>query len=376
MKISSNFDSGNIDVIDIQHHRNILLKIKADNKANYMQWFYFRLHDAKGYPCRMIIQNAAQASYPEGWQNYQVRASYNRTTWFQIPTSYNGKELVFELMPEYNSVFFAYFAPFHYEQHLNMLHKAQLSERCVLTSIGQTYEGRDIDMLIVGEPAPEKKKLWLIARQHPGEPMAEWFIDGLINRIIDPTDAVSVKLLESAVLYIIPNANIDGSIHGNLRTNAAGLNLNREWLNPDKDKAPEVFYIKKTMLDIGVDFNLDIHGDESLPYVFISGIDGIPSFDSRLRYLSKLFCDTWLTISPDFQVEKGYEKDEPGKANLNICSKNIAETFKCLSLTLEMPFKQNINLPDYNTGWSAARSQKLGASLINVLHIFVENITN
>ena len=35
----------------------------------------------------------------------------------------------------------------------------------------------------------------------------------------------------------------------------------------------------------GVDFFLDVHGDESMPYNFISGISGIPCFDSRLRYL-------------------------------------------------------------------------------------------
>jgi murein tripeptide amidase MpaA len=374
MKITSNFDSGNINVIDCQHHRNILLEIKKDTQSDYFQWFYFRMQDAKGYPCRLIIQNAGLAAYPTGWEKYQVRASYDRVTWFQVPTQFNGKELIFELMPKYNSVYFAYFAPFSYEQHLDMLHTAQLSDRCILTSVGQTAEGRDIDMLIVGEPAPEKMKCWIIARQHPGEPMAEWFAQGVIGKLLDSDDAVSEKLLSKAVFYIIPNANIDGSIHGNLRTNALGINLNREWANPSREKSPEVFYIKKAMLEIGVDFNLDVHGDETIPYVFISGIEGIPSYDSRMHYLNNLFVDAWKKINPDFQTENGYPKDEPGKANLNLCAKQIAEHFKCLSLTLEMPFKHNNNLPDAHYGWSAARSEKLGESLINVLLNFVETV--
>jgi murein tripeptide amidase MpaA len=32
--------------------------------------------------------------------------------------------------------------------------------------------------------------------------------------------------------------NPDGSVRGNLRTNAAGANLNREWLNPTHGTQP------------------------------------------------------------------------------------------------------------------------------------------
>lgn len=29
-----------------------------------------------------------------------------------------------------------------------------------------------------GEPSKGKKRVWMIARQHPGESMAEWFVEG------------------------------------------------------------------------------------------------------------------------------------------------------------------------------------------------------
>lgn len=374
MKISSNFDAGNIEVVKCDSHDDIQLKIRKDTKADTFQWFYFRLQGANGYPCKISILNASQASYPEGWPNYKARASYDRVTWFQVPTSYDGEKLTIEVMPKYNSIYFAYFAPFSYEQHLDLVHSAQLSPRCVLTSIGQTVEDREIDMLIAGEPAPEKKKIWIIARQHPGEPMAEWFIQGFLNRLLDQDDPASIKLLEKAVFYVIPNINIDGSIHGNLRANAAGINLNREWKNPSKEKSPEVFYIKNKMKETGVDMNLDIHGDEGLPFVFPSGIEGIPSFNEKMKDITDLFYNTWQDISPDFQFEEGYPKNEPGKANLNVCSKNIGEEFKCFSQTIEMPFKENINIPDAAFGWSPERSEKLGESLVNTLLLTVSEI--
>ncbi len=367
LSISSAFDAGNIEVVNIDNPENIQLKIRKDSNSDFLQWFYFRVQGAKDQDCVFHLLNAAEAAYPEGWENYQARASYDRKTWFQIPTKYENGVLSIDFTPEFDSVYIAYFAPFSYEQHLDLVNNAQHSPICTLESIGQTTEGRPIDFLRIGDGDPNKKKLWVIARQHPGESMAEWFMLGLIGRLLDDEDAVSVSLLNKANFYLVPNMNIDGSILGNLRVNAKGVNLNREWQEPSIENSPEVFYVKEKMREIGMDFMLDVHGDEGLPYIFISGIEGIPSFDLKLSQLTNSFMKEWKAINPDIQDEHGYPKNEPGKANLLICSKNIGEEFKCLSQTLEMPFKQNNNIPDAIFGWSAERSIKLGESLVNTL---------
>lgn len=71
MKISSNFDSGNIEVISIDNPEDIQLEIRKDTESEFFQWFYFRLVGAEGYPCKMKIVNADKASYPK-WDNYQA----------------------------------------------------------------------------------------------------------------------------------------------------------------------------------------------------------------------------------------------------------------------------------------------------------------
>ena len=367
ISISSNFDAGNINVVNSDNHENIQLKIRKDTHSDFLQWFYFRLQAAKGLSCRLNILNAGESAYPEGWENYQTRASYDGETWFLIPTNYTNGVLSMEITPEYDSVFFAYFEPFSYEQHLKLIHNAQKSPLCILETIGQTVQDRPIDFLQIGDGDKSKKKLWVIARQHPGESMAEWFMSGLINRLLNEEDSVATSLLKKATFYLVPNINVDGSISGNLRVNAKGVNLNREWAEPSIKNSPEVFYVKEKMRETGMDFNLDVHGDEALPYVFISGIEGIPSFNEKLSDLTDNFMNTWKTINPDIQDEHGYPKNEAGKANLMICSKNLGEEFKCLSQTLEMPFKQNDNIPNPVTGWSAERSIKLGESLVNAL---------
>jgi len=374
LNISSNFDAGNIEIINIKDASNIQLKIRKDSNSDFLQWFYFRVQGAKEQTCEMKIINADEAAYPEGWEDYKARASYDRKHWFTVPTKYDGSNLTIELSPKYDSFYIAYFAPFSYEQHLDLINNAQQSDICTLEQIGETTQGRPIDFLRIGKEDKLKKNLWVIARQHPGETMAEWFMQGLIYRLIDKQDSVSINLLKKANLYIVPNMNIDGSILGNLRVNAKGVNLNREWESPNIENSPEVYYVKEKMKEIGMDFNLDVHGDEGLPYVFISGIEGIPAFNEKLSKLTDSFMNNWKTINPDIQDKYGYPKNEPGKANLMICSKNLGQEFKCLSQTLEMPFKQNNNIPDSDKGWSPERSIKLGESLVNTLFKIVDDL--
>jgi murein tripeptide amidase MpaA len=366
IKVSSAFDGGNIEVVKAQDPQDIQLKIRKDTKSDYFQWFYFRLQEIQGMDLKIDIINASEASYPEGWEDYEAVVSYDRITWFRVPTSYDGKKLTIEFMPEFNSIFVAYFAPYSHDQHLNLISTAQMMPHSFVEHIGKSVEGRDIDMIVLGDDTDEeKKKVWMIARQHPGESMAEWFVEGFLERMLDPSDALVRKLLEEAVFYIIPNVNPDGSIAGNLRANAAGENLNRAWGNPDPDKTPEVFHILQNMEWTDVDLMLDIHGDEGLPYNFISSIEGIPSFNPYLKDLLETFKNTWMDAYPDFQDTHAYPINEPGKANLDICSKAIGEKFKCLSLTLEMPFKDNADFPDPIFGWSPDRSKNLGKSILH-----------
>lgn len=374
MNISASFDSGKIKVIKATNPQDIQLEIPNDTNSEHFQWFYFRLSGMQEQSVKIKITNAHKASYPEGYEQYNTVASYDREHWFRIPSTYNGKELCIEHTPEYNSVYYAYFAPYTYEQHLDLVHNAQMSQECELVSIGKTIEGKDIDMLIVGEPDEEKKKIWIIARQHPGESMAEWFMQGLIGKLLDEDDPVSRTLLNKAVFYIVPNMNIDGSIAGNLRVNTKGFNYNREWAEPIIENSPEVFHVRNLMDEYGCDLNLDIHGDEALPYNFISGIEGIPSFDERLKNLTKNFINTWVSTCPDFQDTHGYPKNKPGEGNLAICSKHIGERFKCLSLTIEMPFKDNNDLPEPECGWSPDRSILLGESVLQPILKVVDQL--
>jgi murein tripeptide amidase MpaA len=372
MNISSAFECGNIEVVSQADHDKIRLKIRRDIGAEFFQWFYFRVSEIQGKRSCFYIENASEASYPEAWDGYNVCISYDREHWFRIPTTYRDGMLVFEHTPMQSTVYFAYFEPYSYQRHMDFIAKAQLSPLCRLETLGSTLEGRLLDLLVLGEPGEGKKSIWIIGRQHAGEPQASWFMEGLVWRLLDESDAVARTLLQKADIFVVPMVNPDGVVKGNLRANAAGKDLNREWENPGKDVSPEVQFIRDKMDETGVDLNLDIHGDETFSYNFISSIEGIPSWDERLEKLDILLKNNWVMVNPDMQLDHGYPKNLPGKANLKICSKQIGERFHCLSWTVEMPFKDNANLPDADFGWTAERSMLLGESLVSALNVSIK----
>jgi murein tripeptide amidase MpaA len=372
LHISTAFDSGSIDVVDCADPRDIQLHIRKDSAAEFAQWFHFSLQGAAGQQVVLRFLNAGQCAYPKGWEGYSVVASHDRQHWFRIDTEYDGQVMTARVRPDTACIYFAYFEPYSWEQHLDMLGSASASPQVTQQHLGLTLQGRDMTLLRVtdGEsatPLAEKKNVWVIARQHPGETMAEWFVEGLLERLLDTADSVSRTLLQQCVFHVVPNMNPDGAVLGNLRTNAAGANLNREWLEPSLERSPEVYRVRQKMLDTGVDLCLDVHGDEALPYNFVVGSEGTKDYSPRIADRESAFKAAWAANCPDFQDEKNYGQSAPGAANPTLATNWIAQQFGCLAFTIEMPFKDNANLPDPLVGWSGERSRKLGASVLQAV---------
>lgn len=363
IKISDSFDSGAIEVVRADSAAAIELKLRKDSHADIYQWFHFRLQGARGQACTIRFLNAGMATYAQGFQDYQVVASYDTETWFRVPTAFDGQVMTVSHTPDRDSVYYAYFEPYTWERHLRLLGEVAEHPLARVHDLGSTVDGRDMNLVVIGNPAAEKK-IWFIARQHPGETMAEWFIEGLLDALLDDASPVARKLLERAALYIVPNMNPDGSVRGNLRTNAAGANLNREWMSPTLERSPEVLCVKNKMHEVGCDMFFDIHGDEALPYNFVAGNEMLTNFSPARAAGQQAFIDRYKQASPDFQDQVGYPISKYREDMLTLASKYIGHHFQCLSLTLEMPFKDNADLPDRHVGWNGARSAALGAAIL------------
>ena len=126
--ISSQFDSGAIEVLDIAHANNtadIKLNIRKDSHADFRQWFHFRLSGARGIACTLRFENAGSCTYPQGWVDYRVVASYDRSHWFRVPTRYEGGVMTVEHTPQHDAIWYAYFEPYSLERHQTLIGRAK-----------------------------------------------------------------------------------------------------------------------------------------------------------------------------------------------------------------------------------------------------------
>lgn len=372
--INAAFDSGNI-VVDAIDGATATLSIRKDNESDFFQWFHFRVAAPAGTVLILRITGLVKSAYPDGWPDYGARVSEDREQWSCAASSYepgeSGGTLTIRHTLASDAAWFAYFAPYSLERHHDLVAQAASCPGVALRQLGSTLEGRPIDCLEMGSG---KKPVWLIARQHPGETMAEWWMEGALDMLTDPSNVHARKLLARSRLYIVPNMNPDGSYRGHLRTNAAGVNLNREWHAPSLAASPEVKCVRDRMDETGVAFAMDVHGDEAIPAVFLAGFEGIPSIKDTQLALFRKYRDTLAIRTPDFQTRLGYPEARPGKANLSMATAQLAERYGAVAMTLEMPFKDNFDMPDEAHGWSPERSMQLARDCLATLAEMIDEI--
>jgi murein tripeptide amidase MpaA len=372
LSIDAGFDSGNIEVLGIDG-RTARLAIRRDSESEFFQWFHFRVAASAGEEIVLKLTGLNASAYPGGWPDYNACVSEDRDYWARAASSYDkdedGGTLTIRYLPGSDICWFAYFAPFSMERHHDLVAETASCEGVDYVRLGTTLDGQSIDCLEMGEGDTQ---VWLYARQHPGETQAEWWIEGALECLTDPADPVARALRAKCRIHIVPNCNPDGSRRGNLRTNAVGTNLNREWAEPTPEKSPEVLAILGRMDETGVDFAMDVHADEAIPAVFLAGFDGIPSWtqaqgDGYGRYERIVDRRT-----PDFQTKLGYPKAAAGKANLSMSTNQLAQRFGAVAMTLEMPYKDLVDFPEPEQGWSPERCKLLGRECMAALVEWLE----
>ena len=367
IQIDAAFDSGNIEVLAIDG-ATAQLAIRKDHQSDFFQWFHFRVANCAGRALTLKITGLEASAYPGGWPNYNAAISEDRAFWGRAASSYtkdvDGGTLTISYTPASNIAWFAYFAPYSMERHHDLVSGAALADGVAHRVLGRSIEGQPIDCLELGEG---ETQVWLYARQHPGESMAEWWMEGALDCLTDPADPVARKLRQLCRFHIVPNANPDGSRRGHLRTNAVGVNLNREWADPSADKSPEVLCIRDAMDASGVDFAIDVHGDEAIPAVFLAGFQGIPAWNKAQQAGYDRYAALLERRTPDFQTKLGYPVAGAGRANLTMSTNQVAQRFGAVGMTLEMPFKDNNDLPCPAQGWSPERSAILGRDCLGAL---------
>ena len=338
MAITSDFECGNI-ILESETDIDVSLLIRNDTNAEYYQWFYFKdVQPPQGITRTYRIFNASGASYQRAWVGYDVLASYDEQDWFRIPTRYDGSHLIWQHQADNEqSISFAFFVPYFSIQREMLIQEASQATHVHRGSIGKSLQGRELDLLVFGDASRQNvKTIWVVSRQHAGEPMAEYATEGFIRRLLDTSDTGTQNILEKATIYVVPNMNPDGSVAGNLRANAAGVDLNRVWHDP-QDNAPEIQAVVKAIAETGCGFFIDLHGDEVRPFIWLVG----PAVEMNKAQLAKQnqFESFLAAIYPELQAPP--EEILSGTMPAPGLSVNyMFRTYGCPGWVVELPFRE------------------------------------
>jgi hypothetical protein len=261
IKIDSLIPSGNIVFIGIDSNEGIHLNLNTEFDS-FTHWFYFKviLDRITKNSLKFFIDNALQSPFAEGWKNYTPFTSSDGNNWQRIENgNILGSAYNFEIDIYYNEFFVAWYPPYPLDKYYCWLKQISIS------SLFQVFQEKSKpDYIIAGNKS--KPTIIIIARQHSGETMASYVIEGFVNACAQQIDRFK-KLLEDYSVIIFPLFNKGGVEKGFHRVNAVGEDLNRCW---GSDKVDEIKFVKNILSSCSsIHFIIDIHGDEVSKFNYV-----------------------------------------------------------------------------------------------------------
>ena len=171
ISVSSDFCSGNIELIDVDDY-TVRLRIVPEpltelEKTRHMQWFAFRSTFRPGAEELELettdtvvtykIDNAGLCSYPSAWDGAEVCVSHDRQNWRRITsTRYDAAHGTLNWEWRHTAsepaAFFSYFDMYPHQRQLDFVAQcaATVAPGLKVTSLGQSLDGRELDVVSVG----------------------------------------------------------------------------------------------------------------------------------------------------------------------------------------------------------------------------------
>lgn len=243
MNISNDYEGASITVIKNDIENNTLyLSLKEENNS-FSHYYNFTVDNMDNRDGIIYIRNIKNSPYYS--ENLPNTSYIKIDKWEKLTSShFNEKdELVINIKP--NTKQEISLLPRYVHENL-----VQFIEQHKNNNLKISYT--PIDEITIGDT--NLPAVVFIARQHPGETLSSFFIEGVIQEIL-----TSNNLLKKYCFVIYPIVNKIGVKNGNHRyTN--NIDYNRSWNK--KDAPNEITYIKNKLKKLNLKFFIDVHNDE------------------------------------------------------------------------------------------------------------------
>jgi len=196
--------------------------------------------------------------------------------------------------------------------------------------LGQSTQNRPIYKIESKSEILDESKEWLVilGRQHPPEVTGALALFPFVNNLLSNSQ-LAQDFREQYNILVIPNVNPDGVAMGNWRSNANGIDLNRDWIKFSQVETKLIDNYLKALLKQGhkIKFAVDFHSTKHDVFYTMPVDYGVED---------KYFAIHWLAaldkLMPNFKVVT-----QPGNTPNNGVSKQyFSDNFNIHAITYEV----------------------------------------
>jgi len=383
IRVLADFEGGSVGTVGQVSPTHLRCAVKGqfdqDHRNRQADWYYFELTNLPREPVTLDLVDLA-GEYNYAGPAYSVTAdvrpvySYDDIHWIHFTdqqVSWDAREphLSLQFTPERDHVWIAHVEPYTCRNLANLLSSFSNSPHLEERSVGRTVEGREMPLLtITNRSVPERQKavIWLMFRQHAWEAGTSWVADGAVRFLLS-ADARAARIRDRVIYKIFPLADPDGVVHGGVRFNLNGFDLNRNWDTPDPQKMPEIWAQRKAILDWvdsghRLDLFLSLHNDETDEYL------EAPSAFKALGERTYQELASQSSFNPTGPLRDPGATTTPGKPGRMTVDQGLFHDRKLPAMLMEQMIEYDSKLRRVPT--AADRSQ-FGAELVRALFVAV-----
>jgi hypothetical protein len=279
--IDTHIPSGNIIYDYIDNEGVIHAKLNMEF-ALFTHWFLFKIiNDEVNRPILSVsIDNAGQSLYAIGWKDYAPFESIDGKNWQRISQGYfDGNSFKFNINIQNKELYLSWYLPYTIERYNEWI--KQISKSKALT----VQSNNGVDYIVAGDK--QKPAIVIVARQHSGESMTSYIVEGFVNAILSKKELLD-NFFKNYSLIIFPLLNKSGVEKGYHRVNGNGIDLNRSW---NSNKIEEIKTVKEQLSTfVKIYTIIDIHGDEVSKFNYI--YCDVNSKNKSQKDFLNIFCNT------------------------------------------------------------------------------------